>query len=222
MGSKAMAAPKAEKKDALELEHEPGKTDAQRLAGVALDPAAHSMSIARPFNQGAFGKQDVSATFEVVLEHTNAAKSGDLGHYRAMLAGQAISLNSIFTEMSRRSALNMGEYMDAAERYMRLALKAQAQSRATIEALERITSGREQTVRNVHVDNRGGQAVIADTINTGGSGNGNSDVQSYATGEAGSGPAMLGTDPRGNGVPIPGGEGSETVQDARRHESWRA
>ena len=123
--------------------------------------------------------------------------------------------------MSRRSALNMGKYMDAAERYMRLALKAQAQSRATIEALERITNGREQTVRHVHVDNRGGQAVIADTINTGGSGNGKSDVQSYATGAAGSGPAMLGADPCGNGVPIPGSEGAEAVQDARRHKSGR-
>ena len=36
---------------------------------------------------------------------------------------------------ARRSGLNMGEYIEASERYMRLALKAQAQCRATIEAL---------------------------------------------------------------------------------------
>jgi len=37
--------------------------------------------------------------------------------------------------MARRSAMNMGEYIDAADRYMRLALKAQGQSRATVETL---------------------------------------------------------------------------------------
>ena len=64
---------------------------------------------------------------------------------------------------------------------MRLALKAQAQSRATIEALERLAHGREQTVKHVHVDNRGGQAVIADSVQAGGQGNRKNDEQSHAT-----------------------------------------
>jgi hypothetical protein len=37
--------------------------------------------------------------------------------------------------LARRAALNMGEYINAAETYMRLALKAQSQCRATIETL---------------------------------------------------------------------------------------
>jgi hypothetical protein len=41
----------------------------------------------------------------------------------------------IYTELARRAALNMGEYIEAADRYLRLALKAQAQCRTTIEAL---------------------------------------------------------------------------------------
>jgi hypothetical protein len=36
--------------------------------------------------------------------------------------------------------LNLGEYINAAERYMRLALKAQAQCRATIETLAALKS----------------------------------------------------------------------------------
>jgi hypothetical protein len=52
-----------------------------------------------------------------------------------MLVGQAHSLDAIFTELARRSAANMGEYIEASEKYMRLALKAQAQCRATIETL---------------------------------------------------------------------------------------
>jgi hypothetical protein len=52
-----------------------------------------------------------------------------------VLVAQAASLNSIFTELARRAGLNMGEYIGATESYMRLALKAQAQCRATIETL---------------------------------------------------------------------------------------
>lgn len=40
--------------------------------------------------------------------------------------------------------------------------------RATLEALAKLDQPREQTVRHVHVDNRGGQAVIAETVQTGG------------------------------------------------------
>ena len=52
-----------------------------------------------------------------------------------MLVAQAHSLEAIFHELARRAALNMGEYINAAETYMRLALKAQSQCRATIETL---------------------------------------------------------------------------------------
>jgi hypothetical protein len=53
-----------------------------------------------------------------------------------MLAIQAHTLDTIFNELARRSSANMVEgYGEAAERYMRLALKAQSQCRTTIEAL---------------------------------------------------------------------------------------
>lgn len=40
--------------------------------------------------------------------------------------------------------------------------------------------------------------------------------QSHTTGTAGESPALLSQDPQGNGVPIPSGEGPDTVPDARR------
>jgi hypothetical protein len=52
-----------------------------------------------------------------------------------MLYGQSVALQTIFTSLARRSVQNAGEYMDAAEKYMRLALKAQSQCRATLETL---------------------------------------------------------------------------------------
>jgi hypothetical protein len=43
-----------------------------------------------------------------------------------MLAAQAVALDTIFGEFTRRSAMNIGNHFDAMERYARLALKAQA------------------------------------------------------------------------------------------------
>jgi hypothetical protein len=86
-----------------------------------------------------------------------------------------------------------------------------------METLARMRRGGEQVVRHVHVDNRGGQAVIAENVQTGGKGNGKIDDQSHATGTAGLGPALLGADPFGNGVPIPGREGEAAMSDARRN-----
>src|SRR3546814_17779489 len=80
----------------------------------------------------------------------------------------------------------------------------------------RMRRGGEQVVRHVHVDNRGGQAVIAENVHNGGKGNGKTDDQSHATGEAGIGPALLGADSFGNGVPVPNREGTATRQHARR------
>jgi hypothetical protein len=59
-------------------------------------------------------------------------------------------------------------------------MKAQAQSRATIETIDRLVRGGEQVVRHIHVDNRGGQAVIAETVNTGVQENGKPVEQPYA------------------------------------------
>ncbi len=55
-----------------------------------------------------------------------------------MLMSQAATLQTIFTEQSRRAALNMGEYINAMETYMRLALKDQSQCVRTLEVLAAI------------------------------------------------------------------------------------
>lgn len=142
-----------------------------------------------------------------------------------LLAAQAVTLDAIFTELARRSGLNMGEYPDASERYMRLALKAQANSRATLEALAKLHQPREQTVRHVHV-NEGGQAVIADQVHHHSGGNQNAETakQPHAAGTcaAGSRPALLGDDAQGNGVPIPSRERKQAVPNARRQGKRRA
>ena len=54
----------------------------------------------------------------------------------ALLTGQAMTLNTIFTHLANVAANT--EYLDKLDRYLRLALKAQGQCRATLETLAAI------------------------------------------------------------------------------------
>lgn len=197
----------------------PGTTDARANAEAMLDPSATALATVRQFNVGTFGNAAFTETYEVLHEQAKAVNAGDLSLQRAMLSGQAAALNSIFMELARRASLNMGEFVKAADTYMRLALKAQTQCRATIESLDRLANGHVQTVKHVHVAD-GGQAVIADHFhqNAGGQENGKANEQPYATGTgaAGASPALPSPDPLGQGVPIPSGAGQAAMQDARR------
>jgi len=149
-----------------------------------------------------------------------AVQQGDLSLASELLTAQALTLDAMFTELARRSALNMGDYIKASETYARLALKAQANSRATIEALVRLHQPREQTVKHVHI-NQGAQAVVAGQFHhhTGAGENGNSNKQSHASRRNGEGFALPGPDPLGEGMLIPGCEWKASVPHARRDES---
>ena len=198
---------------------DPGEVIARAMLGqnlrhghVAAIFSGHMMS----------GSGDTLALMDcakIVQQRATDAIGGDLSFASAMLASQAITLDAMFTELARRAALNMSEYLGATDSYGRLALKAQSNCRATLEALAKLHQPREQTVRHVHV-NEGGQAVIADEFHhhAGGSGeNGKSNEQSHgaATGSTGSGPALPGPDPFGSGVPIPSRKRETAMQAAR-------
>ena len=156
-----------------------------------------------------------------IKDRADKAATGDLEASSALLMTQALSLDGIFTEYARIALVNVSKNMDASERYMRLALKAQANSRATLEALAKLHQPREQTVRHVHV-NEGGQAVIADQFHnhTGGKENGQSAEQPHA--QSPRGPALPGPDPLGNGVSISGDQGCEALPNAQRQGRRRA
>lgn len=65
-------------------------------------------------------------------------EGNDLKPVEGMLLAQAVTLNAIFADLAGRAALNIGTYPEVVERYMRLALKAQSQSRATLETLAEV------------------------------------------------------------------------------------
>ena len=213
--------------NALKVLAKEGDNVAMATAAAILAPEFRHAVTASQIHKPQFGSMEGTPGYgdyaDAIAKVGELATKGELAFASELLAAQALSLDNIFTEMARRMALNMGEYLGATETYARIAMKAQAQSRTTLEALTKLHQPREQTVRHVHV-NEGGQAVIADQFHhhAGGTENGKSDEQSHTTGAVGIGPALLGADTFGNGVPIPSREGPEAVQNARRDESRSA
>lgn len=63
----------------------------------------------------------------------DAVVAGDLGRVERMLIGQAITLDTIFANLAERASRQT--FLKNTETYLRLAMKAQAQCRATAEAL---------------------------------------------------------------------------------------
>lgn len=76
---------------------------------------------------------DLEDLFVAVSGVAERVKSGDLGDAETMLAAQIVSLNAMFANLALRA--HQAELLDPFERYLRLALKAQAQCRATAETL---------------------------------------------------------------------------------------
>lgn len=211
----------------LTIEQAPDETVAQAMARKLLQPGLKNAVAAASFTEGMLGPEilppGITDHAHYVQAVARGAAEGDLTFASRILAAQAVALDSMFAELARRSARNMGEYVNASERYGRLALKAQSNCRATLEALARLHQPREQTVRHVHV-NEGGQAVVADHFHSyrGDEKNAETSEQCYTTGAAGEGAALPCPHTAGNGVPITSGEGKAAMQDARRDKSRRA
>lgn len=175
----------------------------------------------------------VNARANELLKYLGSVGADNEGRYNAALSfiesmaprdqAEALLLVQMYVThdaaIRALSQLGSAEWVPTAQMFGNLATKLLRTSQGQMETLARMRRGGEQVVRHVHVDNRGGQAVIAENVHTGGKGNGKIDDQSHATGAAGIGPALLGADPFGNGVPIPSREGAEAVPYARGHES---
>ena len=135
----APAAPAVvDKSRRLEIQGVKGKTEDQLMADlVAQGVATNATTAIRYINadHGAISLTDMVASLR---EHGEAVNRGDLSAAERMLNAQAVALNTIFAELARRASLNMGQHLDATDRYLRLALKAQSQSRATVETLAAI------------------------------------------------------------------------------------
>ena len=86
---------------------------------------------------------EINACAEELRAQVAEVNGGKLHRPEAMLVAQAHTLDALFSSLAMRSQSNSrGGYLEAADRYMRLALKAQAQAVRTIEALGELKNPR--------------------------------------------------------------------------------
>ena len=123
------------KANVLQLTARTGVSEERQLADLATDGIALNAMTAQQFLGTSQPGLSITEMVNSLKDHGRRVNDNDLTGCEQLLTAQTVALNTIFAEMARRSALNLGEYLDASERYMRLALKAQGQCRATTETL---------------------------------------------------------------------------------------
>jgi hypothetical protein len=79
---------------------------------------------------------DTPTLLEVLREQSAAVNAGDMAHAEGMLMAQATALQSLFARLSEK-ALTAG-HLDHFDGFMRMALRAQSQCRATLETLANV------------------------------------------------------------------------------------
>lgn len=122
----------------LRVPHTGDQTHEAHRAEIAYDPAVRSVAGAQDFIKGMLGAQGLTESLQALNAQVKEVQSGNLGGVEKTLVAQANTLDAIFNELARRAARNMGKYLNATEIYLRLALKAQTQCRATLETLATI------------------------------------------------------------------------------------
>jgi len=143
------------------------KSTKQKAKKVAIDvepdidkSAGKAEKVLRPTVQAAFtlseygkpfGDLDIVDLVDSLAEQTTAVIDGDLGRGEAMLTAQAHTLDSIFNSLAQRAISS--RYLDHLDRYLKLALKAQSQSRATWDAISNIQNPRVQYVKQMNLAN---------------------------------------------------------------------
>ena len=122
-------------------------------ASMAVRPSVNGAAVIEAYQGNVMGKDTSTDELIVQLRATfNEVKGGDLHTLEAMLIGQATALQTIFTSLARRAQSQ--EYQKNLEAFLGLALKAQAQSRATISALVDLKYPRQATfVKQANIAN---------------------------------------------------------------------
>ena len=116
----------------------PSPEEIQKARGVAamtLHPTANAAAVIAEYGKP-FGDPSIDNLMDSLAVSVDALNKGSMKRCEAMLFGQAHVLQAIFTSLSRR-AINQ-DFMKNYETYLRLALKAQGQCRATLETLAAI------------------------------------------------------------------------------------
>jgi len=205
--------------------------------GYSIDPAGkNDMLAALKLHQtfAANSLHPVNARAAELIKYLESVGACNDGRYNAALSfiesmgpkdqAEALLLVQMYVThdaaIRALSMLGSAEWVPTVQTYGNLATKLLRVSQGQMETLARMRRGGEQVVKHIHVDNRGVQAVIAESVHNGGQGNGKNDTQPHEQSPCGA--ALLGHDPQAFGMPITGIEREEAVPVARRTVAGRS
>ncbi len=117
--------------------------DNKRDAKNALSASIMGAVITETFTKSMMGDIDLKELVHQLSDKTKAVQDGDMKAMEAMLVGQAQSLQAIFNSLAYKasSQTNLNHY----SAFLTMALKAQSQSRSTIQALTELKYPKQAT-----------------------------------------------------------------------------
>ncbi len=114
------------------------KQVARKYAQLAISPVIAAIRVfgSADSNIKPWDEVDIPSMMDELRAQAEAVNRGDLTHVEAMLMNQATALQTLFARLTERA---MGQqHMPNLESFMRMALRAQSQCRATLETLANI------------------------------------------------------------------------------------
>jgi hypothetical protein len=184
-------------RSAILADRGPDDTDAKATARAVLRPTVGAAIATQSIYGTAVAGEllDVSALAEELGEQVGQVRGGDMARVEAVLISQLHTLDALANRLIQRAMTQ--EYLKQYETFLRLALKAQSQARATAEAIAEIRNPRPAVAfvrqanvgQNVQVNNgiqgQYAQARTHGNLETGQSGLlGNDDGERLDTGSA--------------------------------------
>ena len=128
---------KSQKRDpgTLDIQSKIDVSDEVAVAETTLRPTVQAATTIRRYNKY-FGDLDLMGLVGELSSQVNTVIDGSTTRGEAMLVAQAHTLDAMFNNLARRAANS--EYLNQAETYLKLSLRAQSQCRSTWEAISAI------------------------------------------------------------------------------------
>ena len=128
------------------------QVDSEHYAKVSLSPATMSAVLSEAFTSSIFPDTKIADVASALRDKITTIQNGDMQAIEAMLIGQAQALQTMFVSLGRQAASKTSLPQYTA--FMNLALKAQSQSRATIQALVELKYPKQATfVKQANIAN---------------------------------------------------------------------
>ena len=128
------------------------QSDNERYAKISLTASTMSAVLTDAFTKKLFPSSDIVDVANVLNNKISDIQDGDMKPIEAMLIAQAQALQTMFVSLGREAAgkTQLNQYTA----FMNLALKAQSQSRATIQALVELKFPKQATfVKQANIAN---------------------------------------------------------------------